>query len=135
MSLPTQLLSLYSKCAHSNYPSWLSSISVIFQAQVLEFEYHLRCSLQYFVHTGTRRAQCSGFKSITLIYGTTYDRRQIIIMGLITFTPFHVPCHMTHQGGGARVPAQCKWHRHIKCSSLFKVEKKKKEHIKPISRP
>ena len=45
--------------------------------------------------------------------------------GLITFTPFHVPCHMTHRGGEARVPAQCKWHRRIKCSSLFKVEKKR----------
>ena len=55
----------------------------------------------------------------------------------ISFTPFHVPCHMTHWGGGA---AQCrvkaavhhtprchKWHRRIRFSSLFKAEKEKKK--------
>ena len=67
-----------------------------------------------------------------ILHVTRETQRQVArgpVNGLITFTPFHVPCHMTHRGGGARVPAQCKWHRRIKCSSLFKVEKKKKEHI------
>jgi len=54
----------------------------------------------------------------------TMDTPASLRKGLITFTPFHVPCHMTHRGGGARVAAQCKWHRRIKCSSLFKLEKK-----------
>ena len=41
---------------------------------------------------------------------------------------FHaVSCPLSHdpRGGGARVPAQCKWNRRIKCSSLYKVEKKR----------
>ena len=50
--------------------------------------------------------------------------------GLITFTLFHVPCHMTHQGGGA---ARCRVKAAVRhtpchkwCLSLFK-EKKRKE--------
>ena len=50
-------------------------------------------------------------------------------MGLITFTPFYVPCHMTYRGGGAarcRVKAAVRHTpRHKWCSLLFKTEKKK----------
>ena len=51
---------------------------------------------------------------------------------------FHaVSCPLSHDPprGWGQGPCSCKWHRRIKCSSLFKVEKKKKEHIKPISPP
>ena len=59
------------RCPHSCYPCTVSAHTPTVlpgYLLVLEFKY------QYFVRTGTRRAQCSGFKSITLIYGTTYDR-------------------------------------------------------------
>ena len=57
------------------------------------------------------------------------------IQGLITFMSFHVPCYMTHRGGGTRVPlgagwkphyftAHCpKWNHCIKCLSLVKAGK------------
>ena len=45
--------------------------------------------------------------------------RRFSTLGLITFTPFHVPCHMTHRGGGARVPAQCEWHRVLNTFTSF----------------
>ena len=53
----------------------------------------------------------------TSVKGGAHTRWVNSSMGLITFTPFHVPCHMTHRGGGARVPAQCKWHRRNACST------------------
>ena len=28
--------------------------------------------------------------------------------GLITFMPFHVPCHMIHEEGGVRFPGRCR---------------------------
>ena len=59
-------------------------------------------------------------------------KQQNSTTGLITFTPYHFFCHMTHRGGGARVPVQCKWNRRIKCLSLFKLEK---NNIKPIPNP
>ena len=68
-------------------------------------------------------------------------------LGMRLFTPFHVPCHMTHRGGGASIPGRrmprvkAALHyiatsgitTHSRCSPLFKAEKKGR--IKSISCP
>ena len=69
------------------------------------------------------------FRVTTFLYLTTD-----LVRGLITFTSFHVPCHMTHQGGGAarcRVKAavlhisHChKWHHHKGVRHFLKQKKK-----------
>ena len=43
--------------------------------------------------------------TICIVPSAARDSDMLSVWGLITFTPFHVPCHMTHKGGGA---ARCR---------------------------